>query len=284
MRTRAATPSLFAEQPQQEVFGPDIGVVEKPRLFHRILEGLLAPGGRGRSPLSTRSRSDLQDRFDLDANPVAISTEVLENVRADPRTFFQETQENVFGADVLMLEPLRFLVGQLQHLSRTVCEAFVHGRLSVEPGKWGSPLVNTRLLARRDSRIRPLTLSDRARLRPSLLLHTTKSGFPGWESGETERPSSVFQFLSDWMSHPIARGLSWIRPMKPLRRPLRILLLGGCVLLALALLTTGAVAADAAARQIGCGQIVDRQGDCETGPGDAGKLNTSQTIARKLTV
>ena len=50
----------------------------------------------------------------------------LSTFAATPLPSFTSPNKNVLGADVLVVEPLRFLVRQLHHFPGTVRETFVH--------------------------------------------------------------------------------------------------------------------------------------------------------------
>ena len=45
---------------------------------------------------------------------------------ATPDAFFDQSKQNVLGADVFVVEPLSLLVGQLHDLAGAVCKSFVH--------------------------------------------------------------------------------------------------------------------------------------------------------------
>ena len=53
---------------------------------------------------------------------------------ATPRPFLDQAEQDVLGADVLVVEPLGFLVGQLHHFAGAVGKAFVHGWFPWVPG------------------------------------------------------------------------------------------------------------------------------------------------------
>src|SRR5206468_4118423 len=84
-----------------------------------------------------------------------IGIKVFQDIGSDARPLFDESQEDMLGADVLVIEALRLLVGELHHLTSTVGKTFIHcddvlrqpvnptGELSVaassrEPKKTGS--------------------------------------------------------------------------------------------------------------------------------------------------
>src|SRR5262249_15052020 len=55
-----------------------------------------------------------------------VDVEVLQDVGRDPGAFLDQAQEDVLGADVLVVEALRLLIGQLHHLACPICKTFIH--------------------------------------------------------------------------------------------------------------------------------------------------------------
>src|SRR6185436_5921360 len=112
---------------------------------------------------------------------------VLEHVGRDAAALLDETEQDVLGAQVLVVEPLRLLAGEVHHLLRAVREA-------VEHGGWipGVP-----------------SLSTEAR---SL---ATASGDGGWLLDLAFRPSRAVGFTT-----APARGSTpgWRRPFEPAPR------------------------------------------------------------------
>ena len=70
----------------------------------------------------------LDDLLDLDADLAEVDVEVLQHVGRHAAAFLDQAQQDVLGADVLVVEALGLLVGQLHHLPGTVGETFVHQR------------------------------------------------------------------------------------------------------------------------------------------------------------
>ena len=123
---------LFAEQPEKQVFGADVIVREVAGFLDRILDHLLGPRRMRKATHHDllAARTVLNDLLHFQANLAQVDVEVLENVGGHTRAFLHETEQNVLGPDVLVVEPLSFLVGQLHDLPGSVGEAFIHrGRL-----------------------------------------------------------------------------------------------------------------------------------------------------------
>ena len=79
----------------------------------------------------------LDDLLDLQADLAQVDVEVLQDIGGDADPFLDQAQQDVLGADVLVVEALRLLVGQLHHLAGPVGESFVHVRRSVL--LWSTP-------------------------------------------------------------------------------------------------------------------------------------------------
>ncbi len=69
----------------------------------------------------------LHDLLDFEADLAEVDVEVLQDAGGDPPSLPDETQQDVLGADVFMIEALSPWFGQLHDLPGSVCESFVHG-------------------------------------------------------------------------------------------------------------------------------------------------------------
>jgi hypothetical protein len=74
------------------------------------------------------ARPVLDDLLDLQPDLAQVDVQVLQHVGRDPGALLDQAQENVFRADVLVVEPLGLLVGQLHHLPGTIGKALIHLR------------------------------------------------------------------------------------------------------------------------------------------------------------
>src|SRR5262249_12224557 len=117
---------LLAQESQQQVLGADVVVAEVARLLDGVLDDLLGPRRlrqlAGRADLGAR----LDELLDLQADLAEVDVEVLQHVGGDAGALLDQAQEDVLRADVLVVEPLRLLVGQLHHLAGTVRESLIH--------------------------------------------------------------------------------------------------------------------------------------------------------------
>jgi hypothetical protein len=72
--------------------------------------------------------------LDLETNLAQIDVEVLQNVGTDTGALFHEPEQNVLGPDVLVVEPLGFLVGQGHDFSSPIGKPFEHRNTPVGAG------------------------------------------------------------------------------------------------------------------------------------------------------
>ncbi len=118
---------VLAEEPEEEVLGADVVVVEVPGFLDGVLDDLFGAGGLGQLAHGDHFRAWLDELLDLEADLAEVDVEVLEDVGADARALFDEPEQDVLGPDVLVVEALGLLVGQGHHFAGTVCEALEHG-------------------------------------------------------------------------------------------------------------------------------------------------------------
>ncbi len=71
-------------------------------------------------------RAGLDDLLDLDPDLVQVDPHVLEDVRGDAAPLLHEPEQDVLRAEVLVVEPLRLLAGEVHYLLGAVGEAVEH--------------------------------------------------------------------------------------------------------------------------------------------------------------
>jgi len=126
---------LLPEQAEQDVLGADVVVVEVPGLLHRILDHLLGPGRLRELAHRDHVGPALDELLDFHADLPQVDVEILEDVGRDAAALLDQAEEHVLGADVLVVETLGLLIGQLHHLPRPVRETLVHRGLP----SWNCP-------------------------------------------------------------------------------------------------------------------------------------------------
>ena len=116
----------LADEAEQDVLGADVVVAELQRLAQRQLEHLL--GARREGDVPRRRRAALpDDLLDLAADGLEADVQRLERLRGDALTLVDEAEEDVLGADVVVVEEARFLLGEDDHPAGPVSEAFEQG-------------------------------------------------------------------------------------------------------------------------------------------------------------
>jgi hypothetical protein len=118
---------VLAHQPQQDVLGADVVVAQRQRLAQRQLQHLL--GARRERDLSGGDLVTLaDDAGDLRAHLLHRDVERVEHARGEPLLFTQQPQQDVLGADVVVLERARLVLRQDDDQSGTLGKSFKHAR------------------------------------------------------------------------------------------------------------------------------------------------------------
>ena len=116
----------FAQQAEQDVLGADVSVVERLRFL----------GGEREHLLHARSVGNVADHLligagadlflDFHADGLEVETHLLEDIHRDALAQLDQAEQQVLGADKIVVEPVGFLARQRQHLLRARRE-IVHG-------------------------------------------------------------------------------------------------------------------------------------------------------------
>ena len=111
----------FADEAEQQVLRADVVVAEAARLVDGELD----------DPLRARRQPDLaddrpiaapDDELDRGADLGQLDVHVLEHARGDALALAHQAEEQVLGADVVVVEALRFVLRERQDLARAVRE------------------------------------------------------------------------------------------------------------------------------------------------------------------
>ena len=116
----------LADEAEEDVLGADVVVAELQRLAQRQLEHLL--GARGERDVARRRRAALaDDLLDLAAHGLERDAERLERLGGDAFALVDQPEQDVLGADVVVVEQPRFLLRQHDDPAGPVGEAFEQG-------------------------------------------------------------------------------------------------------------------------------------------------------------
>ena len=114
---------VLAHEPEQDVLGADVVVAERERLAQGQLEHLL--GARRERDLARRHLVALaDDPRDLRADLLDRDVERLEHARGQALFLAQEPEQDVLGADVVVLEGPGLVLGEDDDLAGPFGEAF----------------------------------------------------------------------------------------------------------------------------------------------------------------
>ncbi len=118
----------LSHQAEQHVLGADVVVAQLQGLAQRQLEDLLGPGGERRRTRGRRA-GGADGLLDLLADAFQADAERLEGFGGDALTLVDEAEQDVLGADEVVVEEPRFLLGENQDSSGSVSETFEQGDL-----------------------------------------------------------------------------------------------------------------------------------------------------------
>src|SRR5205823_286938 len=84
----------------------------------------LAGGCQGGQPDLPHHHAVSPPYYELHGGPHLrqLNAQVAQHASGYPVSFAYQAQQNMFGADIVMVEALRFLLGQLQHFAGSLCE------------------------------------------------------------------------------------------------------------------------------------------------------------------
>jgi hypothetical protein len=116
---------VLAHEAEQDVLGADVVVAERQRLAQRQLQDLLR--ARGERDLSGRDLVTLaDDAGDLGADLLDGDVEGLEHPRGETFFFTQQSQQDVLGADVVVLQRPGFVLSEDYDLAGSLGESLEH--------------------------------------------------------------------------------------------------------------------------------------------------------------
>ena len=116
---------VLADEAEQDVLGADVVVAQAQRLAEGELEDLL--GARGERDLPGRHfLAGADDAHDLRAHALHSDVEGLEHASGKPLLLAQQAEQDVLGADVVVLERSRFLLRENDDLAGPFCESLEH--------------------------------------------------------------------------------------------------------------------------------------------------------------
>ncbi len=116
---------VLAHQAEQDVLGADVVVAQAQRLAQRQLQHLLG-ARRERDLAGGDLLAGADDAHDLRAHALDRDVERLEHAGRKALLFAQQTEQDVLGADVVVLERPRLFLRQDDHLAGSLCKSLEH--------------------------------------------------------------------------------------------------------------------------------------------------------------
>ncbi len=111
----------LAHEAEEEMLGADVVVAQAARLVDGELDDPLRPGGQ--ADLSDdRAVAASDDELDRGPDLGQLDVHVLEHARRDALALADEAEEEMLGPDVVVVEALRLVLGEGQHLPRSIGE------------------------------------------------------------------------------------------------------------------------------------------------------------------
>ena len=112
----------LTDEAEEDVLGADVVVAELQRLAQGQLEDLLG-AGRERDVAAGRRSALADDLLDLGAHRLQGDPELLERLGGDALALVDESEQDVLGADVVVVEEACLLLGEHHDPSGSVCES-----------------------------------------------------------------------------------------------------------------------------------------------------------------
>ena len=149
----------LTDQPEQDVLGADVVVSELECLAERQLQDLL--GTRGERDVTGGGCLPLaDDLFDLLADGLQRDVQGFECLRSDALALVDQAEEDVLGADVVVVEHPRFFLRENHDAPGAIRESLEH--LTRPPGRGPLPLLAAR--GSRDHVLPPRYIGRRGRV------------------------------------------------------------------------------------------------------------------------
>jgi hypothetical protein len=117
---------VLADESEQDVLGSDVVVAEAQRLAQGELEDLLR-ARRERNLPGGDLLAGADDPHDLRTDALDGDVEALQHARGQALLLAQQPEQDVLGADVVVLERARLLLRENDHLPGSFCKSLEHG-------------------------------------------------------------------------------------------------------------------------------------------------------------
>ena len=111
----------FAHQAQQQMLGADVMMIQAARFIDGQLDHLF--GARRQADFAQHDAvAPPNNKFNGAANLVQFNAQITQYFGGNALALTHQTEQQMLGADVVVLEALRFFLGQAQHFPGSFCK------------------------------------------------------------------------------------------------------------------------------------------------------------------
>ena len=115
-KTRAATPSPSRNKPEQNVFGADVGMIQRLGFLAGQRQNFFHPRRVRNVADHLRFRTGADLFLDFHPDGLEIEPHLLQNIDGHALAELDQTKQKMLGADVIVIEPVGFFAGERQDL------------------------------------------------------------------------------------------------------------------------------------------------------------------------
>ena len=112
----------FADDAEQQVLGGDVALAHLHRLAQRVLQHALHARGERQVARHVGRLVDGDDLADVGDDVVVLDVEAVERLGGQAVLLLYESEQDVLGAHVGLMQGARLVLGQDEHLARLVGE------------------------------------------------------------------------------------------------------------------------------------------------------------------
>ncbi len=159
-------PLLLPQQTEQQMLRPHVGVVQLARLAHGELENFFGPGRVRQIGSGGGGRFALLHRLlDLLLNLLEVDVEIRQHGRGNAFAFADQSQQDMLGPHVLVVQPRSFLPRHLEDLAHPIREVVPVHRSPTSDCFGLEHAAHRRRAHRRQLRIAAVTTFERRKVR-----------------------------------------------------------------------------------------------------------------------
>jgi len=116
-------------QPEEQVFGAHVVVAEQPCLFDGQFQHAFRARGEGNFSDRERSPRALDHAFDGLLDLLEIQIQLAEDLRGNSFSLAHYAEQQVLGANIVVLETPCFVASKVDHFPDPICESILHANI-----------------------------------------------------------------------------------------------------------------------------------------------------------